>query len=43
VLGGFEERRFPNARFAADYDGRSTLIDPLDQMIDQGIVLFSAL
>ena len=43
VLGDFEERRFPDPGLAADDECRSTLIDPVDQMIDQGNVLLSAL
>jgi hypothetical protein len=43
MLGHFEERRFPDPRLAGDNECRSAPIDPLDQSIDQGDVLLSAL
>ena len=43
VLGYIEEGGFPDPGLAADDECRSTLIDPLDQMIDQGNVLLAAL
>jgi hypothetical protein len=38
-----QERRFPDPRFSADHEGRSTLIDPVDKAIDQGDVFLAAL
>jgi hypothetical protein len=43
VLGNVEKRRFPDPSLAADDERRSASIDSVDQVIDQGDILLSAL
>jgi hypothetical protein len=43
VLGHFEQRGFPDTGFAADDKRRSALVDPIEQMVDEGNVLVSTL
>jgi hypothetical protein len=43
VLGHFEQRGFTDPGFAADNKRRSTLIDPVEQMVDEGDARLSTL